>query len=95
MTYRSAPREPVPLRAPRASFWRRAKASLCGLPRRLEVRRAWLALPAEVRLVLRGAGLRRELFDLASAELLAQATERVAEPMSGTSARSSRTGGDR
>lgn len=78
MIYRSAPRELEPLRVPRAPLWRRAKASLRGLPRRLQVRQAWLVLPVEVRLVLREAGLRRELLDLASAELLTQATERVA-----------------
>ena len=78
MIYRSPPHEPAPLLARRAPLWRRARASLRGLPLRLEMRRAWLALPAEVRLVLRGAGLRRKLLDLAGAELLAQATARVA-----------------
>lgn len=77
IVYRNAHRDPEPVRAPPTAFWRRFKAQLRGVPHRLEMRRAWLKLPAEARLELRRAGLRRELLRLADVRLFEEATERV------------------
>lgn len=79
IAYRVAPPTPAKVEAPRTSLPRLLRARLFRrLTHRLEMRRAWLALPAEVRLVLRQARLRPRLVGLASPQLLVEATERVA-----------------